>query len=91
VESLLRQACLAGARECVAISAINPKSIRPLLERAGEILARDLTEGAGDETRSEGDETKNETDGAVDAFAESESGAGEAEPEEFETATQSRK
>jgi GTP-binding protein HflX len=44
VESLIRQACAAEERECVAVSAIDPSSLRPLLERAGEILARDLTE-----------------------------------------------
>ena len=43
VESLLRQACQTEGRECVAVSAVEPKSLRPLLERAGEILARNLT------------------------------------------------
>jgi len=42
VESVLRQASQAGARECFAVSALKPDSLRPLLERAGEILARDL-------------------------------------------------
>ncbi|HEX7175288.1 MAG TPA: GTPase, partial [Pyrinomonadaceae bacterium] len=84
VDALLRQACLAGARECVALSAIDPKSIRPLLERAGEILARDLTEGAHDESNSEPDD-------AGDALVESQASAEDAEPEEFETATQSSK
>jgi GTPase len=43
LESILRQACQIGARECLAVSALNPGTLRPLLERAGEILARDLT------------------------------------------------
>ncbi len=48
VESILRQSCQSEARECVAISAIDPASIRPLLERVGEILARNLTEATDD-------------------------------------------
>jgi GTP-binding protein HflX len=43
LEFILRQACLDGARECIAVSALDPKTLRPLLERAGAILARDLT------------------------------------------------
>ncbi|HEV2864504.1 MAG TPA: GTPase HflX [Pyrinomonadaceae bacterium] len=42
VESILRQASQNGARECFAVSALKPATLRPLLERAGEILARDL-------------------------------------------------
>jgi GTP-binding protein HflX len=45
VESLnatLRQAAQGGVRECLAISAVKPQTLRPMLERAGEILARDL-------------------------------------------------
>ncbi|MBC7933352.1 MAG: hypothetical protein H7Z38_22545, partial [Rubrivivax sp.] len=43
LEFILRHACLDGARECIAASALNPATLRPLLERAGAILARDLT------------------------------------------------
>ncbi|PYS98862.1 MAG: GTPase HflX [Acidobacteria bacterium] len=43
LEAMLRQACEVGARECIAVSARDPASLRPLLERAGAILARDLT------------------------------------------------
>ena len=43
LEAMLRQACEVGARECIAVSALDPASLRPLLERAGAILARDLT------------------------------------------------
>jgi len=43
LESILRQACQVGARECLAVSALDPGSLRPLLERAGAILARNLT------------------------------------------------
>ncbi len=42
LEAMMRQTSQDGARECIAISALDPRSIRPLLERAGEILARDL-------------------------------------------------
>jgi GTP-binding protein HflX len=43
LDSLLRQACHSGARECIAASALVPATLRPVLERAGAILARDLT------------------------------------------------
>jgi GTP-binding protein HflX len=42
VEAILRQACLDGGRECMAVSALKPASVRSMIERAGEILARDL-------------------------------------------------
>jgi GTP-binding protein HflX len=42
LDALLRQACQAGQRECIAVSALKPDSLRPLLEHAGAILARDL-------------------------------------------------
>ena len=51
LDALLRQACQAGQRECIAVSALKPDSLRPLLERAGAILARDL---AHDERRPRG-------------------------------------
>jgi GTP-binding protein HflX len=41
--ALTRQAGASEAFGSVAISALNPKSLPPLLERVGEILARDLT------------------------------------------------
>jgi GTP-binding protein HflX len=43
LDALLRQACRVGQRECIAVSALKPDSLRPLLEHAGAILARDLT------------------------------------------------
>jgi GTP-binding protein HflX len=43
LESILRQACHDGARECLAVSALDTESLRPLLERAGAMLARNLT------------------------------------------------
>lgn len=44
VEALVRQISLDKQVECVAVSAIQPKSLAPLLNRIGEILAKDLTE-----------------------------------------------
>jgi GTP-binding protein HflX len=41
-EAIVRQAQQDGARECVAISAIEPKGLHPLLEKAGAIIARNL-------------------------------------------------
>jgi GTP-binding protein HflX len=42
VESILRQASQRGAPEPVAVSATDSKTLRPMLERASAILARDL-------------------------------------------------
>jgi hypothetical protein len=41
MEAMLRQTAQEG-RECLAVSAIDAASLRPLIERAGEILARNL-------------------------------------------------
>jgi GTPase len=46
-ELLLRQAAHDGAREAFAVSALDAASLRPLIERAGEVLARDLTREDG--------------------------------------------
>jgi GTP-binding protein HflX len=43
LEAVSRQLNQNGTREVVSISAINPKTVPPLLERAGALLARDLT------------------------------------------------
>jgi GTP-binding protein HflX len=48
IEALVRQISLDKQTECVAVSAINPKSLEPLLKRIGEILAKDLSEEAQD-------------------------------------------
>ena len=42
LDAIMRQATQDGARECVAISAINPAIVQPLLERAGAVVARNL-------------------------------------------------
>jgi GTP-binding protein HflX len=41
MEAMLRQASQEG-HECLAVSAVNAASLRPLIERVGEILARNL-------------------------------------------------
>ncbi len=43
LDSILRQTCGTGARQCIAVSATDARSLRPMLEMAGAILARDLT------------------------------------------------
>jgi GTP-binding protein HflX len=43
LDSILRQTCGTGARQCIAVSAHDARSLRPMLEMAGAILARDLT------------------------------------------------
>jgi GTP-binding protein HflX len=74
LESLLRQACHGGGRECIAASALAPSTLRPVLERAGAILARDLTH----ETRgaSHGAAARHSGENDADEHADSE------EPEE---------
>jgi GTP-binding protein HflX len=42
LEAMLRLACAQDARECISVSAVDPQSLRPMLEKAGAILARDL-------------------------------------------------
>ena len=42
LSAIMRQAAQDGARDCVAISATESRSLQPLLEIAGAILARDL-------------------------------------------------
>ena len=40
--AILRQAAADGARECLAVSALERATLRPMLERVGALLARDL-------------------------------------------------
>lgn len=42
LEAMMRQAAQGGTRECLAVSALEPQSLKPMLERAGAMLARDL-------------------------------------------------
>jgi GTP-binding protein HflX len=44
LNAMLRFTSEGGARECIAVAATKPQTLRPMLERAGEILARNLTE-----------------------------------------------
>ena len=58
LDSLMRQACQVGGRECLAVSALDPASLRSLLDRAGAILARDLTHDES-ASRYAGDDASN--------------------------------
>ncbi|NNE99969.1 MAG: GTPase HflX [Pyrinomonadaceae bacterium] len=44
LENLKRQILLDKERECVSISAIQAETLKPLIERIGQILAKDLSE-----------------------------------------------
>lgn len=55
LESMLRQADQRGARNCISISATKPLTMRPMLARASEILARDLVEQPGSNTVYQGE------------------------------------
>src|SRR5438067_7662403 len=50
LDSLLRQAGCDGERRCLAVSAIDSRTLRPMLAQAGEILARDLTHAKHEQT-----------------------------------------
>lgn len=58
LQAMMRQASQNGARECISISATDAKTLRPMLEKAGAMLARNLVEhaGAAAETQVEEDE-----------------------------------
>ncbi|MFL6229915.1 MAG: GTPase HflX [Pyrinomonadaceae bacterium] len=47
LDAILRQTCATGSRTCVAVSATDPRSLRPMLEAVGSLLARDLTTRPG--------------------------------------------
>jgi GTP-binding protein HflX len=47
LDSILRQTCATGSRRCVTVSALDPRSLRPMLEAVGSILALDLTSHPG--------------------------------------------
>lgn len=44
LDQIVRQTSANGARECFYISALNARTLQPLLDRAGEIIVRDLSE-----------------------------------------------
>jgi GTPase len=68
LDAILRQACQTGSRRCVAVSAIDPKSLRPLLETVGAIIARDLTgQAPGQAAAAEVNEARANADGAGEA------------------------
>jgi GTP-binding protein HflX len=55
--AMMRLAAQGGERECIAVSALEPQTLRPMLERAGSLLARDLVkrpvEHSSDESEDE--------------------------------------
>lgn len=54
VAGIVRQVSRESGRECLAISAAQPQTLRPLLDKAGQLLAQDLTDpgSAGNEAVS---------------------------------------
>jgi GTP-binding protein HflX len=47
LQAMMRQASQNGARECISISATEPQTLRPMLERTGAMLALNLVERPG--------------------------------------------
>lgn len=81
LDAILRQTCATGSRRCVTVSALDPRSLRPMLEAVGSILALDLTSHPGahhaDEAEvEEGDSAAQidnksaRTDGSADGVSE---------------------
>jgi GTP-binding protein HflX len=64
LDAILRQTCATGARRCVAVSAPDPRTLRPMLEAVGSILARDLTTRPG--ARDDGGEAELSTEPRAD-------------------------
>lgn len=48
INALMRQVSIEKQTECVAVSAIKPETLRPLLEKVGAVLARNLDENGKD-------------------------------------------
>jgi GTP-binding protein HflX len=72
LEVVLRQTAQGGSRECLAVSALNPSTLRPVIERVGEILARNLMHtGAPAQADAETDEAHLSPDTAREEEAES--------------------
>ncbi len=57
LEAILRQASQSGERDVTAVSATQPQTLRPMLERASAILARNLT-GQPDDAAQSQEETE---------------------------------
>jgi GTPase len=53
VEAILRQASQSGERDVTSVSATEPQTLRPMLERASAILARNLTGQPDEQTQSQ--------------------------------------
>ncbi len=51
LDAMMRQASCAQERRCLTVSALDPRTLRPMLEQAGEILARDLTHAEHEQTQ----------------------------------------
>jgi GTP-binding protein HflX len=49
----MRLAAQNGARECISVSAMRPQTLRPMLERAGALLALNLVDEQRGEARAE--------------------------------------
>jgi GTP-binding protein HflX len=53
LEAILRQASQSGERDVTSVSATEPQTLRPMLERASAILARNLTGQPDEQTQSQ--------------------------------------
>jgi GTP-binding protein HflX len=50
LDAMMRQSGCGQERRCLAVSALDARTLRPMLQQAGEILARDLTHDAPAQT-----------------------------------------
>jgi GTPase len=56
MQAVFRQVTQEGARDAVAISATDARSVEPLLEKAGAVLARNLTSRVAEEEDREAEQ-----------------------------------
>jgi GTP-binding protein HflX len=67
LDAVLRQTAQGGSRECLAVSALDPSTLRPVIERVGEILARNLMHtGAPEQAEAENVEAPTSPDASRD-------------------------
>ncbi|MBA3242114.1 MAG: GTPase HflX [Acidobacteria bacterium] len=86
LEAVLRLTAQGGARECLAVSALDPATLRPVIERAGELLARNLlNSGAPEQAEAETEGTPVSADAeSVELFETVEAEKVESETDEAE-------
>ncbi len=66
LEAMMRQAGCGQERRCLAVSALDSRTLRPMLAQAGEILARDLTQTEHEQAHEPAEELPRQTQAQVE-------------------------